>query len=67
VLYVDGMARTYHEYDFPRDKTVHWHALRAELREGATTTEAEPSVTCPGCKAWLADQETAAARRPRTN
>lgn len=44
--------KTFHEYDFPDDRSVHWHALTAELREGANTTRAFNDVTCAGCRGW---------------
>ena len=61
-----AMAEAYHEYEFPLDKTVHWHGLGKELRGGAATTAAEQSVTCPGCKAWLEARRASAAWRTRS-
>lgn len=47
------MGKTFHEYDFPHDATVHWYGMGEELREDATTTQIAEKVTCAGCRAWL--------------
>lgn len=45
--------KTWHEYDFPVDKTVHWEQLKQELRVGAAISSDPKVVTCLGCLAWI--------------
>lgn len=51
------MSESFHEYDFPVDGSVHWHELKVELRERATTTADRTAVTCRGCRQWLREKE----------
>jgi hypothetical protein len=56
------VAKTFHEYEFPEDHSVHWHTLSEELRDAARTTHVLAEVTCAGCRDW-AVKEAAAAKR----
>lgn len=52
-----NMAKTYHVYDVPDDRTVHLESLRPELTSRAVTTTNHDHVTCPGCLDWLRRME----------